>query len=288
MDLSRLGSVLVTRWGAATDTGPVRRENQDSWLAAPPLFAVADGMSGHEAGAAASSAAVRAVERRMGADALGGRRPDIGDVDSAIEEAALAVSGLASASNPESAPGTTLTGVLAIDSGEGAHWLSFNVGDSRTCLVAGGSILRLTKDHSAIQEARDRARETGEEGDAPPSNVVTRALGAGFPGLPEVDYTLTPLHEGDVAVLCSDGVHGAISDAQILDVVMAGGEPQEIANGLVDAAINAGTRDNATAVVVRVDIASTPGAPAVGRDSKPVRPASARTAPRADRFEDGE
>ncbi len=283
MDLSRLGSVLVTRWGAATDVGPARPENEDSWLAAPPLFAVADGMGGHAGGAAASAGAVRALGARLSADALGSRRPDISDLDAAIEEAALAVAALADPTDPQAAPGSTLTGVLALDGEDGPAWLSFNIGDSRTYVVGAGGIRRLTKDHSALQEARDLAAATGEEVVRPPANIVTRALGAGIAGLPEPDFALVALSEGDLALICSDGVHGVLDDAELLRLAGIGGEPQEIANRLVDAALAAGTQDNATAVVVRAETASGAGAPAPAseREVRAVRPAPTLTARRA-------
>lgn len=81
MDLSRLGPILRTRWGAATDTGPVRPQNEDCWLAEPPLHAVADGMGGHTDGALASSTALRTLAAGLRPDVLPGRRPDLVDLD---------------------------------------------------------------------------------------------------------------------------------------------------------------------------------------------------------------
>ena len=289
VDLSRLGSVLVTRWGAATDVGPVRRDNEDSWLASPPLYVVADGMGGHTGGALASSTAVRALEERLSADSLGGRRADLADLAAAVEAAASAVAGLADPQDPLVAPGTTLTGAMALDTAEGPFWLTLNIGDSRTYLVAGGAIVQLTRDHSAAQEARELAEATGQEIAFPASNVVTRALGAGMTGIPEADYALVPLCEGDCAVICSDGVHGVVDDEQILAIVEAGEDPQRIANDLVDAAIASGTRDNATAVVVRAVTASgAGGVDARSRSVQPVRPAPTQTVRRAPRNEEGD
>ncbi|WP_022868605.1 PP2C family protein-serine/threonine phosphatase [Schaalia vaccimaxillae] len=282
MDLSRLGSVLLTRWGAATDVGPVRSSNEDSWLASPPLFAVADGMGGHVGGALASSTAVRTLESRLSADALGGRRADLADLDAGVQAAASAVAGLSDPADPNAAPGTTLTGAIALDTEEGPFWLTFNIGDSRTYIVGGRSIRQVTRDHSAVQEARDIAEVTGQELAFPPSNVVTRALGAGMAALPQADYNLVPLFQGDYAVICSDGVHGVLGDDQIHRIVDVGGEPQQIANELVDAAITFGTRDNTTAVVVHASRASRVGDDlnVHSRFIQAVRPASTTTARR--------
>lgn len=264
MDLSRLGTALVTRWGAATDAGPVRRRNEDSWLAEPPLYAVADGMGGHADGAAASAAAD--------------------------------VAALADPASPLTAPGTTLTGALALDSPDGPHWLVFNIGDSRTCLVADGEIRRLTRDHSLLQEARDRGERDAGSSDPPDAdalavapNVVTRALGAGGGGLPEPDYTVAPLRRGDRLILCSDGVHGVVPDRDLVRVVEDSTHPQAAAGALVDLAIARGTQDNATAVVVEATVAAhsrTTPSGAAHREVRAARPATVRTARRRHEGED--
>ena len=213
MDLSRLGTALVTRWGAATDAGPVRRRNEDSWLAEPPLYAVADGMGGHADGAAASATALHRLAAGMRPGAVAGARADLVDLDRAIASAAADVAALADPAFPLTAPGTTLTGALALDPPDGPHWLVFNIGDSRTCLVADGEIRRLTRDHSLLQEARDRGERDAGSSDpadadalAVAPNVVTRALGAGGGGLPEPDYTVAARGLGARRVRGGDGV----------------------------------------------------------------------------------
>ena len=270
---------LVLKWGAATDIGPVRSENEDSWLAAPPFFAVADGMGGHLGGARASMTAVQTLREYLSEERLGDRAADLVDLSEAVEEAGDRVSALAGAADAQNAPGTTLTGVLALDTDEGPYWLSLNIGDSRVYVVGNGRISPITHDHSAVQEARDMAEELGTPQIIPPSNVVTKALGGGLTGSVSADYTLMPLCEGDYAVVCSDGIHGVLTDAQMCSIVTAGRGPQGVADHLVSAALSAGTRDNATAVVVYAASASrlTSDPHAMTRVIQPVRPASTRT-----------
>ena len=101
-------------WGASTDIGPVRAENEDSWLAVPPVFAVADGMGGHLGGAQASSRAVITLQQFLSPERLGNRPVDLVDLSVAIDAAASSVASLAPADNPMSAPGTTLSALLSM------------------------------------------------------------------------------------------------------------------------------------------------------------------------------
>ena len=161
------------------------------------------------------------------------------------------------------------------------------MGDSRAYVVGGGGIRQLTHDHSALQEARDLAATSGAPRVIPPANVVTKALGAGQTGSVKADYTIMPLEEGDRAVICTDGVHGVLSDSQIHAVVAAGDGPQGTADRLVRASLEAGTRDNTTAVVVYAGTKSrvTLTANVMNRMIQPVRPASIETARRVPRRE---
>ena len=101
-------------WGASTDIGPVRSENEDSWLAVSPVFAVADGMGGHLGGAQASSKAVITLRQFLSPERLGNRPVDLVDLSVAIDAAATAVAGLAPVDNPMGAPGTTLSGLMVL------------------------------------------------------------------------------------------------------------------------------------------------------------------------------
>lgn len=283
MDLPLCGTVIRTQWGATSDIGPVRSSNQDSWLAQDPLFAVADGMGGNAEGELASTTALEVLSNALSPEALDAIDPNPAELVGAIRAAAEAVASLGEKGDP-AAPGTTLCGTLTIDQ-DGPQWLTFNIGDSRAYLIADGSILQLTTDHSAVQEAKEFAKRTGAELVLPPSNVITRALGAAMPELPQADYVLTPMCEDDVVVLCSDGVHGVLSDQDLIDIASQDSSAQEIANALVDRAIEGGTRDNATALVIRAQ--SVVGSRYDGdirasvRPRIPVRPLPVTTARRA-------
>lgn len=242
-------------------------------------------MGGHLGGAQASSTAVLTLQEFLSPDRLGDRAVDLVDLSVAIDSAAAAVAALASDDNPMGAPGTTLSGLMVLHTAEGPYWLSFNVGDSRAYVVGGGGIRQLTHDHSALQEARDLAAVSGAPRVIPPANVVTKALGAGQCGTVKADYTIMPLEDGDRAVICTDGVHGVLQDAQLHALVAAGNGPQGNADDLIQASLEAGTRDNTTAVVVyagtesRVTLTSN----VMSRMIQPVRPASIETARRIPR-----
>ena len=177
---------LVLQWGAATDIGPVRSENEDSWLAAPPFFAVADGMGGHLGGARASRTAVQTLCEYLSEERLGDRAADLVDLSEAVEEAGERVNALAGADDAQNAPGTTLTGVLALDTDEGPYWLSLNIGDSRVYVVGNSRISPITHDHSAVQEARDMAEELGTPRSSrrPTSSPRPWAAGSPVPSAP--------------------------------------------------------------------------------------------------------
>ena len=222
---------------------------------------------------------------RLGAPELNARLVIL--TTAGIVAAATAVAGLAPVDNPMGAPGTTLSGLMVLWTPEGPYWLSFNVGDSRAYVVGPGGIRQLTHDHSALQEARDLAATSGAPQVSPPANVVTKALGAGQSGSVKADYTVMPLEEGDRAVICTDGVHGVLQDSQIHAIVAAGNGPQGTADVLVKASLEAGTRDNSTAVVVYAGTQSrvTLTTNVMNRKIQPVRPASIQTARRVPRRE---
>ncbi len=238
------GQVGVTRFrhGAASITGRVRLVNEDSYLAEPPLFAVADGMGGHGAGDIASALAIDALT------ACARRSPlTIDAVLAALDDASHAIS---DRGEPDGS-GTTVTGIAAVDSGGSDHLMVFNVGDSRTYRIVGDRLDQVTVDHSEIQELLLGGVITQEQARVHPRrNIVTRALGSD--PIPVADRWLVPAVAGDRYLLCSDGLVNELPGERILDL-LAIADPQAAASALVAEADKAGGRDNITAVVIDVE-----------------------------------
>jgi protein phosphatase len=146
--------------------------------------------------------------------------------------------------------GTTLVVAALLADVAGPRWLLASVGDSRIYRVAGGATEQMTDDHSVVQELLDSGEiSLAEAAVHPDRHVITRAIGIGRDLL--VDYQVHPVREGDRLVLCSDGVHGALSDAQFASLAAAfPGEPQTAATGLAEAVLASPASDNLTVVVV--------------------------------------
>ncbi|MGJ4843304.1 MULTISPECIES: PP2C family protein-serine/threonine phosphatase [unclassified Leifsonia] len=229
-----------------SDVGAVRRVNEDSMIAADPVFAVADGMGGHARGDAASQTAVESLARTLPA----GTRPTPEEVIAAIDEANAAVRSLSSADESGVAvAGTTLTGVVRVRVQEtlDEQWMVVNIGDSRVYLWDGRALTRLSVDHSAVQELVDAGLITEAQAAVHPErNVITRALGA--EDFVDTDSLLLPVTGRQTFLICSDGLTKELSDETIARILADGGA--DIADRLVDAAIAAGGRDNVTVVVV--------------------------------------
>lgn len=234
-------SPITVAFGAATHPGLRRAVNEDAHLAAAPLFLVADGMGGHEAGATASALVVEEFGALAGEASLG-----IHDVSAALDRARDRVRALGAT---QRAAGTTLSGVVIADVAGAGYWLTVNVGDSRTYRFAHGMLEQISVDHSVVQElidageldaasaARDRRR-----------NEITRAIGAGSDGEP--DFWLVPAEPGDRMLVCSDGLSGELDGERLRHVLAEATDPQEAATRLVHEAMVRGGRDNITAVVV--------------------------------------
>lgn len=275
--LSSVTAVLT--YSAHSDRGAVRKLNEDSFLAQPPIFVVADGMGGHSFGDRASHAAVDAMHRIEEAEVLS----DPQSVLDAIHAANDAVLALSSGEDAVvgSISGTTLTGIALVDLGpqENLHWMAFNVGDSRTYTWDGRHLVQLSVDHSVVQELVDRGHITAAEAHSHPErNVVTRALGADSEVDP--DIWLLPAAPRQTFLLCSDGLTKELSDDEIAHIIVfhhsaalrdSDSLPMTLAERLVGAAIAAGGSDNVTVVVVESDLLGTPtGVPSeetVDRDS---------------------
>lgn len=235
---------MITGWGSATDRGRVRATNEDALLAEPPLFVVADGMGGHAAGDVASWTAVEAF-------AALARRPSLGvqDASDAVASANHAIL-QAAAEHPEQAGmGTTACGLASVVAGGMAHWLVFNVGDSRVYRLVGGSLEQVTVDHSEAEELVAAGRLTRDEAQVHRlRHVVTRSLGTDPP--PALDSWVFPPADAERFVLCSDGLTTEVADRRITECLQAEPDPKRAAAALVAMALDAGGRDNVTVIVV--------------------------------------
>jgi len=225
------------RSAGASDPGRRRRRNEDSYVVEPPLFAVADGMGGAQAGEIASKLAAGAVTS-------GGE-----DVETLIQEANRRVHQRSLEDEAASGMGTTLT----VASVESEIVRIGHVGDSRAYLVRGGSLEQLTQDHSLVAELVRTGRLSPEEAEGHPQrSVITRALGTD----PDVDvdtFAIEP-KPGDLFLLCSDGLTSMIGDEAILDLVEEQRDDlQGLVKGLIKAANKGGGEDNITVVAFEID-----------------------------------
>jgi protein phosphatase len=234
------------RVGAVTDPGRKRRRNEDAYVVEPPLFAVADGMGGAQAGEVASRLAAAAL-KESGADEGGEQR-----IVALIQEANRRVYDRSNRDPSASGMGTTMT-VALVENGQVAFG---HVGDSRAYLIRAGTMEQLTEDHSLVAELMRSGKLSPEEAESHPQrSVITRALGTD----PDVDVdTFTIAAEiGDIFLLCSDGLTTMVSNGAILDLVESHrGDMNKALRALVQAANKGGGEDNIT--VVAFEIAAEP------------------------------
>lgn len=250
---------LIVSAGSATHEGLRRTLNEDAVLASAPVFIVADGMGGHEAGELASAAVIAAFAPYVGRQSL-----ELDDVLDALGRSrevveALSVVSTGSESRGSAHAGTTLSGVVLADVDGMGYWLTFNIGDSRTYRFSEGELEQITVDHSVVQELIESGEITARDAATDHRrNIITRAIGAGSTG--DADFWMFPAELGDRILVCSDGLPSELADAQIDAILTQHSDPQVAADALVSDAVNAGGRDNITAVVVdAVSVASRPG-----------------------------
>jgi serine/threonine protein phosphatase PrpC len=239
---------------AGTDTGLQRRANEDSLLARSPLFVVADGMGGAQAGEVASKIAVESFQPGL---------PDGTPPEEGLAAHALAANARIHALSRENAEqagmGTTLTAVYV---GEEEVAIA-HVGDSRAYCLRDGELLRLTDDHSLVDELIREGRLTPEEAeDHPQRSIITRALGP--EETVEVDTRSFRAHAGDIYLLCSDGLTSMIPEAQLAEVLRlhTGAPLRRIGEALIAEANRAGGRDNITVILLRLEEVGSPSPPA--------------------------
>lgn len=233
---------LVVSAGSSTHIGLRRNLNEDALLASAPVFIVADGMGGHEAGELASAAVVAEFSRYIGQESL-----VLDDVRDALSRSRGAVDDLSDSGTGRA--GTTLSGVvLATVDGMG-YWLAFNIGDSRTYRLTGTELEQISVDHSVVQELIESGELTLADAVTDTRrNIITRAIGAGSAG--DADFWMFPAELGDRILICSDGLSSEVPDARIQEILSMEPDPQTAASALIGEAVHAGGRDNITVVVV--------------------------------------
>lgn len=241
---------VEVRHGSTSDVGRVRTQNQDDLLAEPPVFAVADGMGGHDGGEVASALVVQEL-RALGGHAWEPRDGTQAVVD-ALTRGQARIRQYVDSHHGDGHAGTTAVVALLVAEADGTPWwVLAHVGDSRIYSWGPEGLRRLTRDHSVVQELLDAGMiEAHEVGRHPERHVITRALSAQESPAPEV--STVPVVTAGRLLLCSDGVNGMLSDATIADVLSEHADAQEAATAVVRAAVEAGGEDNATAVVVDV------------------------------------
>jgi serine/threonine protein phosphatase PrpC len=226
---------------AVSDAGRRRRRNEDSYVLEPPLFAVADGMGGAQAGEIASRIAASVLR-----DSSAPRGEDA--VVTLIQEANRRVYEAAATDEARSGMGTTITMALVDD---GSVHVG-HVGDSRAYRIRDGRLEQLTEDHSLVAELVRSGRLSEEEAHVHPQrSVITRVLGTD----PEVDVDIFTVETspGDVFMLCSDGLTSMVGDEAILGIVERNrSNLEQVAHALVDAANKGGGEDNITVVVFEI------------------------------------
>ena len=238
------------RVGSRSDRGLVRPLNEDSLLVADGIFAVCDGMGGHEAGEVAS---------RMCTQILGDGYADLqrsatqADVEALLANADQEIREAIGARG-----GTTATGLALVKdpaTEDGVQWCIFNVGDSRTyVLESSTNFVQLTRDHSQVQELVALGQLTPEQAAVHPRrHVITRALGAGQADA--ADTWTRPVSVGERFLVCSDGLHGEVHSETIADVLRDVTDPQRAADRLVQLGIESGGRDNVSVIVLDVESA---------------------------------
>lgn len=228
-------------FGSRTDIGYVRDHNEDSLIIIPPLFAVADGMGGHEAGEIASEITVNTLAE------LAPSHLDAEGLTAAVEAANYNVMKAPRQGIGRDGMGTTLTAAML----EGERLLIAQVGDSRAYLLHKGHLQQITRDHSLMAGLIEAGQITPEEARVHPNrSVITRAIGSDMHMRPDI-YELN-VDAGDRILLCSDGLSSMISNNAIESIMRRQSDAQHCADELVTAALENGGADNVTVVVADV------------------------------------
>ncbi|MDQ1533649.1 MAG: family protein phosphatase [Actinomycetota bacterium] len=247
--------------GASSDVGRLRTGNEDGFLVDDrlELYAVADGMGGHNAGEVASATALEALRAAVASGKA---------LDAAIVLANSAIFDKAATDRALAGMGTTLTAVRIL--GESTMLIG-HVGDSRAYRIRDGVLEQLTEDHSLVEELVREGRLSPAEAEVHPRrSVITRALGID-PNV-EVDLYTVDARTGDRVLLCSDGLTTMLRDEEVLRIGELDADPRVAADRLVDAANEAGGEDNITVLIIDVLVAPPPAPPDPDTLAVPVAP----------------
>jgi protein phosphatase len=235
-------ALRVVEQAGLTDVGRQRDANEDNFVLAEPLFAVADGMGGAQAGEVASRTAADVFE-----DVSGGRDAPERLLSDLAREANRRIFEMAQSDASRRGMGTTLTAAMVWSEGVSIG----HVGDSRAYRLRGGKLEQLTHDHSLVAELQRSGQLSAEAAENHPQrSIITRALGPEADV--EVDAHTHTARDGDVYVLCSDGLTGMIGDADMEAILRGAGTLAEAAESLVKAANQSGGKDNITVVLFRL------------------------------------
>ncbi|MBK8256877.1 MAG: Stp1/IreP family PP2C-type Ser/Thr phosphatase [Polyangiaceae bacterium] len=248
-----------------TDVGRERKHNEDRFILLPQfgVFAVADGMGGHQSGEVASRMAAQSV---AGYFRTSGSIRSVRDaLLSALSDANSKIFARADDSRAHRGMGTTVV-AAAFSSADAILYIA-HAGDSRCYRVRDAQMEQLTRDHSLLQDALlERPDLTESDLAYLPRNVITRALGIG-PSV-ELDVRAEPAKVGDCFLLCSDGLHGLVPDDEMVRIVLKSRTLTEACQALIRKANANGGKDNITAVLIRIEDEDAPWAPAAPSSSR--------------------
>ena len=244
--------LIVSEQWHASDLGRQRQGNEDNFFVRAPLFVVADGMGGAQAGEVASEMAVESFDGGLPDG------PPAATLVHVIEGANRRIHDRSQADAQRAGMGTTVTAAYV---GE-ADVTVAHVGDSRAYLLRDGDLIRLTRDHSLVGELVARGKLTEEQAETHPQrSVITRALGP-EPDV-QVDVQVYQARGGDLFMLCSDGLTSMVPEGRVKPILETGGSLEELGRKLIAAANDAGGRDNITVVLFRLEDVEASGAGAI-------------------------
>src|SRR4051812_46796948 len=249
----------VADHSARTDTGRQRPANEDSYWVGNPLFVLADGMGGAQAGEVASQTAVEVFTGGL-PDGPGSHEERLAGL---VGRANARIHELAQSDDAHAGMGTTLTAAYV---GEDDLAIA-HVGDSRLYVLRDGELQQLTDDHSLVGELVRRGQISAEEAeDHPQRSIITRALGIEDEVV--VDHRTWPVRDGDVFLICSDGLTGMVADERVAEIIRDAPSLNQAAQLLIQAANDAGGRDNITPILFRVEDGTRGAGSLVGQETR--------------------